>query len=60
MRNRHASAEKIRNDAGPLFQPHGCDDDLFPIQLVRQLLANAATDQKNQRFCGKMENVLSK
>lgn len=46
MRNRFPSAEKIKNYSGPLFQSHGSDDEIIPIQLAKKLFANAATGQK--------------
>lgn len=48
MRNRYDSVSCIKHYDGPLFQTHGTNDTLIPIQFGRRLFD--ASPSKNKRF----------
>ncbi len=48
MRNQFRSVDKIKSFHGPLFQSHGMEDRLIPIEMGRDLFAVAPTT--NKRF----------
>ena len=39
MRNRYDSVARIQKYLGPVFQSHGTDDTIVPIELARRLFA---------------------
>ena len=47
MRNRYNSLKRIKNYSGPLFQCHGTDDEVVPIELGRTLFEAAPTEFKH-------------
>lgn len=46
MRNQFRSVDKIKDFHGPVFQSHGVDDRLIPIQMGRDLFDAAPTTDK--------------
>ncbi len=48
MQNQFRSDEKIADYDGPLFQSHGVDDQLIPLELAKKLFDTAPTE--NKRF----------
>lgn len=47
MRNQYPSAEKIKTCDCPLYQSHGSEDQLIPIELARKLFRNSPSKTKS-------------
>jgi pimeloyl-ACP methyl ester carboxylesterase len=46
MKNQFPSKERIKGYDGPVFQSHGSEDKLIPLEHAKELFANASTSQK--------------
>ena len=46
MSNRYNSIKRMQKYSGPLFESHGADDEVVPIELARKLYESSPSEMK--------------